>query len=227
MKLTVGPLPPAVYWRRRVVVLGGLLVAVLLLTSLCSTSSSGKAGQARTAGSRSSAGAEATATVLTPTTADPSEIPTSPPAPGPAGPPPPATTNAAPAPTGLCADADISVVAAPVATTVKLGSTLKIYLKVKNTSNRACGRDVGADAQELVIQQGKAKLWSSDDCDKLHGTDVKSFGPGIEVSFYVIWDGKGTSAGCDKKALPAPGTYQVTARLAAKFSDPVSLTIQQ
>ena len=38
MRLTVGPLPPAVYWRRRAVVLGaGLLFLIVLLYSCTGT----------------------------------------------------------------------------------------------------------------------------------------------------------------------------------------------
>jgi hypothetical protein len=224
MKLTVGPLPPAVYWRRRVVVAGALLVVVLLTMSLCSPSSSGKAPQR--ASGQSTAHPTASSTVLTPSTANPSDLPSlisSPPPPG--APPPPAPAPAAPPQTGPCTDAEITVVAAPASLTAKTGVPLKIFLKVKNISNRACARDVGADAQELIIQQNKAKLWSSDDCSPLHGTDVKSFGPSIEVSFYVIWDAKASAAGCDKRTFVPPGAYQVVARLTGKYSDPVNLTI--
>src|SRR6266576_1376401 len=46
MNLTVGPLPPAVYWRRRALVAGGLLLLVLLVAYSCGGSSgSGSTGQ--------------------------------------------------------------------------------------------------------------------------------------------------------------------------------------
>src|SRR5262245_39600595 len=38
MRLTVGPLPPAVYWRRRAVVLGAILLFVFVLTYSCAKS---------------------------------------------------------------------------------------------------------------------------------------------------------------------------------------------
>ena len=37
MKLTVGPLPTVVYWRRRAVLLGGMLVAASMLWVSCAT----------------------------------------------------------------------------------------------------------------------------------------------------------------------------------------------
>ena len=35
MRLTVGPLPPAVYWRRRALVLGVALLVVFLIVQAC------------------------------------------------------------------------------------------------------------------------------------------------------------------------------------------------
>src|SRR5262249_25583714 len=51
MRLTVGPLPAAVYWRRRAAVLGGLLVIVLLIVYSCAGSTPSSADQGRRAGS--------------------------------------------------------------------------------------------------------------------------------------------------------------------------------
>ena len=42
MRLTVGPLPPAVYWRRRAVVLGGVIAVIFTLTYACSSAAGGK-----------------------------------------------------------------------------------------------------------------------------------------------------------------------------------------
>src|SRR5437899_3001706 len=37
MRLVVGPLPASVYWKRRAMVLGALLIAVLIITYSCTT----------------------------------------------------------------------------------------------------------------------------------------------------------------------------------------------
>ena len=51
MRLTVGPLPPAVYWRRRAVVLGALLLVVIVLfVSCCGDDDGNKRDPARVAG---------------------------------------------------------------------------------------------------------------------------------------------------------------------------------
>ena len=219
MKLTVGPLPAAVYWRRRGVVLGGLVVLVLISTSFCSTA--GKSQSLQTTGTTASASPRpsTTQTLFVPTGEEPTATPSPSPAPPPPGP-------AAPPASGPCTDAEVSVAASPASTTVKQGVPLKITLKIKNISTRTCARDLGADVQELYIQQGAGKIWSSDTCDQLHGTVVRQLPPGIENAFYVNWDGKATAAGCDKRTWPAPGAYQVVGRLGGKVSEPVNLQIQ-
>src|SRR5690348_12860369 len=44
MRLTVGPLPAAVYWRRRAVVLVGIAIVVLIASYACTASASPSAG---------------------------------------------------------------------------------------------------------------------------------------------------------------------------------------
>jgi hypothetical protein len=142
----------------------------------------------------------------------------------------PAGTNAnANAPSGdTCADTEMSVTPVPAATTVKRGSPLTIRLKIKNIGSRTCKRDVGADPQELYIDQGARKYWSSDTCSNLHGSDVESFPPGAEREFTVTWNGRQTSkcaGGLAAGPTPIAGNYEVRGRLGVKISDPVILTI--
>jgi hypothetical protein len=232
MKLTVGPLAPAVYWRRRAVVLGALLFVVFLIAYSCSGSDpSGAANVHGTSGSRSAAPSgspsPSASTVLTlplntePTGSASSSQPQGPPAGGGGGP-----------ASGPCTDADMSVVAVPDPATVKQGvatirqgTSIKISMKIKNISNRSCTRDVGASAQELYVAQGSTKAWSSDACDALTGTDTRTFGPGIEIEPYVVWNARATSSGCANRPWAAIGTYQIVGRLGSKLSDPVPLQI--
>ena len=224
MKLTVGPLPPAVYWRRRVVLIGALLLAVLLLTYTCSGAGASSApwgAAATTTVSATPMAADPTSTLLKPTT-DGNPAPTD------TGPPTPSTANTAAAPgsTGPCADTEMALYPTPDPSTAKLHQPVRITFRIKNVSNRTCTRDVGADPQELYIQQGNTKMWSSDACEPAHGTDVRTFGPGVEDTFQVSWDGRRTDQGCaTPRAYPAAGVYQLVGRLASKFSDPVTLTI--
>lgn len=137
-------------------------------------------------------------------------------------------TNVAAAASGTCTDAEMSVVPVPEVTTVRRGVPLAIHLKIKNISARACSRDVGADLQELYIEQGAKKVWSSDTCSTVKGSEVRPFQPNGEREYNVTWNGKQAnkcSAGLAAGTAPLAGQYEVRGRLGAKVSAPVALDI--
>jgi hypothetical protein len=219
MNLTVGPLPPAVYWRRRALVAGVLLVLVLLLSYSCGGSSPGASGQPRgngAAGQPDPAGSE-----LRPQTGSPpSSDPPSAAAPASSA---PAQTGGAPA-SDFCADTEMQLI--PTGQKIIGGSfAYQFTLRIKNTSDRTCKRDVGADPQELHVVQNGQTVWSSDSCQKVHGQpDIRTFPPGIEDTFTVGWDGTVGTACNNKQAAPA-GTYQVVAKLDTKLSAPANFAV--
>ncbi|MEH1165727.1 hypothetical protein V6V47_10110 [Micromonospora sp. CPCC 205539] len=236
MRLTVGPLPPAVYWRRRVVVLGvGFLFLMVLLYSCTGSRSGGKPQARSTSPSASTTTPGPAGPVLTPQTGAPSAS-ASADSDG-ASPSAETTSNMLPPPgaaagsvdDGTCADTEISVIAVAQPTAVQRGAMVDLQLKIKNTSDRTCSRNVGADLQEIFIKSGAEKVWSSDTCGKVQGQDVQSFTPDFERSYEVGWNGRDTTR-CDKTGLaagpyPPAGTYQVFARVGTKLSPSVKLTI--
>ncbi|MET8349636.1 MULTISPECIES: RAD23 family protein [unclassified Micromonospora] len=236
MRLTVGPLPPAVYWRRRAVVLGaGLLFLIVLLYSCTGSGRSDgrpQAGETPTSAPTSAASPGPGGPVLTPQTGAPpaSDDPDN-------GSPSPETTSNDPPPgsaagsvdDGTCTDAEISVTSVARPTSVQRGAVVDLKLKIKNTSDRTCSRNVGADLQEIFIKSGAEKVWSSDTCGKVKGSDVQSFTPNFERSYEVGWNGRDTTR-CDGSGLaagpfPPVGTYQVFARVGTKLSAPVKVTV--
>ncbi|MEU8017351.1 hypothetical protein AB0B74_15450 [Micromonospora parva] len=236
MRLTVGPLPPAVYWRRRAVVLGaGFLFLIVLLYSCTGSDRSG--GQKPTAGGTPSATSAATSDpggpVLTPQTGSPSppasaDSAATTPSPAITSNTPPLGAAAGSADDGTCTDGEISVVASASQTSVQRGAVVELQLKIKNTSDRTCSRNVGADLQEIFIKSGAEKVWSSDTCGKVQGSDPQSFTPGFVRSYQVPWNGRDTSR-CDGALAGGPfapvGSYQVFARVGTKLSEPVKLTV--
>lgn len=220
MRLTVGPLPPAVYWRRRALVLGGMVVVIILLVYSCGDSKGSGAkpsntGATRTATSTARPGGDAAGTE-----SDASPTPSTS----------ASRTPAAPTATALdravCTDAELRVTPVPSARRLARGATTPITIKIKNVSTRTCKRDVGADQQELyIVEQGGAqKIWSSDDCGGPRGTKVQSFTPGFEVAYTATWNGR-QSTNCKDRPLPRTGTYQLYGRLGTKRSEPVTLTL--
>ncbi|MBB2945730.1 hypothetical protein FB565_005488 [Actinoplanes lutulentus] len=253
MRATVGPLSPGVYWRRRAVVLGAVLLGVIVLFVSCSgeddkdTKTKNASSQYPTPAPDTASPSPATSFLDSappggPALPDPADLLTRDPAdddgellPGAttAATTPPvagATTAAtvAPADGGACADSEISVTPIPATTTVKRGVPLEIRLKIKNIGTRTCTRDVGAEPQELYVEQGAQKFWSSDKCSAATGGDVRAFAPGAEREYMVTWNGRQSSQCANNVAsgpIPAAGDYELRGRLGQLISDPVVVTI--
>ncbi|MEV4481181.1 hypothetical protein [Micromonospora coxensis] len=241
MRLTVGPLPSAVYWRRRAVVLGaGLLFLIVVLYSCNGADDPAKTPGAKSTPSAPAVQPSASDATANPDSASPSAGPDSPGpsggatgGPGTAAAPPPADPPVAPvggsgSDAGACTDAEITVTAVARPSVVPPGNLVDLQLRVKNKSQRTCSRDVGADLQELFIKSGAERVWSSDTCGTGKGSDVQSFTPGFERLYQLTWNGRDASKCADGVAAgptPQPGAYQVFARLGSKLSEPVKLTI--
>jgi hypothetical protein len=218
MRLTVGPLPAAVYWRRRAVVLVGLAMIVLVVSYACGGPSSG----AGTAAPQSSGSASPTPT--------PTTTLLRPEVPSPAAATPSAFTLPVPAQTGPCTDAEMEVTATAAAPEVLRGQPLAVTIKIKNISARTCSRDIGADVQELRLNDAATTIWSSDDCGANHGHDERSFDAGTEAVFTLTWMGKRSRGGdgtvvCEAPA-PDAATYQLVARLDQKLSAPFEIRVK-
>ncbi len=224
MNLTVGPLPPAVYWRRRALVAGGLLVVILLLVYSCGGSSGSGAGNKR-AGASATGTPTPTFSPLRPQTGAPPQStnpdPTASTAPG----------NAVPGPgsgadPGVTACTDEEILLTPIVQRITGGTyAYELTLKVKNASARSCKRDVGSNPQELHITQNGQTLWSSDSCQAGQGqSSVAVLAAGIEYAYKIGWDGTSGTTCSGGRPLPA-GTYQIVAKLDTKVSAPVTFTI--
>ena len=234
MRATVGPLPPAVYWRRRAVVLGALLLGVLVLAFSCS--GGGQVGPSGTDSQQTASNVNRALPQGTPN-ADPSFLDAGP-AKAPALPPPSdAVTDAddggphgAPDVTtaGQCTDAEILVTPVSARAAVKQGTPIEFRLRIKNVASRTCARDVGADLQEVYIRQGARKVWSSDICGLAKGSDVQQFTANFEREYRVTWNGRAATKCANGTAIgpvPAAGEYQLVGRLGSKFSAPVRLVL--
>ncbi|TCB98973.1 hypothetical protein E0H26_06060 [Micromonospora zingiberis] len=237
MRLTVGPLSPAVYWRRRAVVLGAVLLFLVVLLYSCNGQ---RGGNDATGNGQPDPGVsgtpDPTGSVLTPQTG-------SPPPSGDAGAGPatptgspasePSLTNNPPvvapvADEGTCTDNELSVTAVALPAQVIRGAGVDLHLKVRNRADRTCNRDVGATAQEIYIKSGAEVVWSSDTCGTASGSDVQSFTSGFERSYQVGWNGKDSSRcanGLASGATPPAGTYEVFARVGTKLSQPAKLVL--
>jgi hypothetical protein len=253
MRLTVGPLPAAVYWRRRAAVAAALALVIILFAVMCrGPGASTPHGQAS---------ARATASPVGP------RIPDGPTSGSSSG----ASTDGSPGPDGSpitgspagggtkgqsndgsgsgdgtggggqvappvaatvpCADAEISLTAEVSPSPGVYGGVITLTLVVRNTASHACLRDVGSAPQELQVRQGSTVVWSSDHCNTPQASDVRSFGPNIESRFSLRWNTYRVAPHeCDPPSNAEPaavGSYQVVARLDTKLSAPVPFEIQK
>ncbi len=243
MRLTVGPLPPAVYWRRRALVLGVLvLVGFLIAYYLTGTRGANPAGPL---GNQSLVTGTATRPPTQTTTEPPAQTATSTPTAtstatvSPTGTAigggiaPETTTAPAPPVSGPCTDTEIELTAVAAPADVVVGQGAKFTLVAKNVSQRTCNRNIGSIPQELQLRLGDTVVWSSDACSGAYLYDFDQvFTPGYTKSFPIDWNGYRNQGGSAMQPclaipanLPAPGQYDLVARLGGLFSAPVRVTI--
>jgi len=221
MRLTVGPLPAAIYWRRRLLVLAALVLVVVAIIYAC-TSGPGTGNQAGPEPSRTTVPASAPAS-------SESATPTTTPSPTPS-PTPTAFTLPAANPTGPCAATEMELIATAAPTNPTVGVGADFSLTVKNISNRTCLRDIGGAMQELQLRLGEQIVWSSDDCGANQDHFDETFAPGHERTFTRRWDGYITRDGtgnpiCGSQVKPDAGNYHLVARLGDDTSPPTPVDV--
>lgn len=210
-----GPLPPKVYWTRRVV----LLVVVVLLTAFVWWRVSGS-GQADETSSAAGAGGPTTSAPTTPhgtqttTTTPPRKAPRTPahhPQRTKHAPTTPARTPLA-QPTGDCKPADVDIKidvgdASP-------GQANTATLLLSSIDTQACTLSITPDAMVVRVTSGADVVWSSDDCpDALRAQQVVAR-QDPPASYQFRWSGQRSSENCQPVgALPDPGGYWVEAAM--------------
>ncbi len=243
----MGPLAPAVYWRRRAAVFGALALLVSLaavgwnhltgaddLTGTISRARGPGDDASRGPGaSTRSAGGHGGAPPTPGASAAPGGAGAAPggagAAPGGAGAAPGGAVLAPDSPPPPCSDADVALSADVEPSPGVYGGTFSLGLVVHNVTDHECVRDIGSGPQEVRVVQGETTLWSSDDCGTPQESDVRLFPAGVAVRYAVQWSSyRRAPDACRVAAEPAPpGTYQVVARLGDKLSDPAPFEIRR
>jgi hypothetical protein len=155
----VGPQPPQVYWRRRLVV-GILFVAVVIAIILIVVSCTN--GRTPTGGTGTN-------------TPKPSNSSTAP------------STNSGDA--EACDPAKVTVEAVTDAAGYDPGVNPQLSLVVKSTETVPCTLEVGTDVQEFTITSGDEVIWKSSDCQVDPAPRTQLLQPGVPVSSAAIaWD---------------------------------------
>jgi hypothetical protein len=226
----VGPLPTAVYWRRRLLVLGGLLGVLggggwLGLSAVTAQSHPGPVV----------AGATTEAPPPTPALEQvlPSLAAVQVPTIAPSGSPSSAAATSAAAPAGPvsggpCTDDMIGVAVRADPPSTPAGSKPTFDLVVTNVSPVACVRSLDKGLQEIVLFDAAGnRIWGSNDCFPEASSDPRTLQPGESVVLPVLWSGLSSAPGCaGNRVKPPVGAYVLRGRLDTKASGdaPFSLT---
>lgn len=237
MRLTVGSLPAAVYWRRRAIVLATGLLAVFLVAQACMAAASG----GDTAGEHSPGPTPTSTSGATSTATNDSLLPdldlpegdgqSASPDAGASSDGEPATDDGEPAAGGAeCTDDEMLITAEASETEFSAGDPVELRIVIRNDSDRQCLRDIGGNERDLYLVQGTgaSRVWSSQDCGGPSGSDPQELEPGFETMHYLVWDGRSSSS-CDGDSPDGgqveAGEYQLFAMLGSARSEPVQLTI--
>ncbi|MCB0897041.1 MAG: hypothetical protein KDB43_16995 [Nocardioidaceae bacterium] len=208
--MTRGPLPPRVYWVRRVMILGTALLLVFGIARLL------------VGGSDASSGEEAAAPVAAGTT--PSVTSVTGPTPGPtAGPTPTGkakgkhhTKSADPTPTPLAApegDCDATDVAVtPKVSHAVAGRDVLVVLQLRTLESEACTFRTGHDELTVSITSGNDDIWSSRQCPRAIPVRDVTVRKAVTTNLGVTWKARRSDDTCSRlTAWAMPGWYHVTA----------------
>lgn len=194
----VGDQPPAVYWRRRILILGVALVVLFVVLRACGGGDAEPvAAPASTPTSAATQTPEPTPT-STATTATPTPTPTT------------STTVAAVA---ACDPASVRVTATVADEQYPVGGPVPIRFVVRTNTPTECLRDVGATANTVTVTSEGRRVWSSDDCTPGGAPDVRRISQTKPFAVTVTWQGDVSRPGCASPRPKSPaGTYDVQGR---------------
>ena len=187
----VGPQPPSVYWRRRLVVLLGVIAVIVVIVLIVVRPGAG---------------------TPTPGPSNTASTPAEGPSPG------PSFSSAAGG--EECTDAQVKVVAVTDATSYKNDAKPMISMKITNAGTAPCTFDVGTGAQEYIITSGSDRIWSSKDCQQDPTSTPQVLQPGVELTTEPFAWGRHRSAPGDCNGAAAVANDSgPTYRLQVKLGD--------
>lgn len=196
-----GPEPPQVYWTRRLVILGGAVLVVVLAVTLIASALRGAADDADADEPEEETLADEPGT-------DETEAPAS--------------------GTRTCTAADLTLVVDSDASAYAAGAQPNLTVMITNTGSNSCAIDAGAEQLELLITSGSDRIWSSLDCvaeDSPERLLLLAAGD-ADTGTAVSWARIRSNAECEADlAAPRLGWYRAVAKLAGAESEPESFEL--
>ncbi|HEU0132145.1 MAG TPA: hypothetical protein VFQ85_14245 [Mycobacteriales bacterium] len=196
-----GPLPPGVYWRRRLLTLGAVVLVLALGARACggdgepAARTSPTPAPSRSAAPRTTAPARPTAGASTPATAP------------------------------VCRPADLLLGVKADDRSYATGSRPVFRASLTNRGAAPCRADVAA--RSVTVRSGNDRVWSSGDCPPAPAPNVVTLAPGAAtVVLAVTWPRVRSAPGCPSglRAVTA-GTYKVSATVGSLTSTDDTFTV--
>jgi hypothetical protein len=219
----VGPQPPSVYWRRRLLLLGsiGLLLVLLAVTVKIATAKSSATPQA----GRQTTPADTTPVSHTSQSSSQQSSPvhhrsstTSSKSPANSS-----SSSEAPQP---CVAKDLDVAAVSSKPNYKVGDEPVLDLQVTNNGSAACVQDLADSQIELKVYNGESRVWGSHDCLIQPGTNPMTLEVGKAVRVAVTWSGLSSQPHCaGTRQRVGAGTYTLYAALSGHTGKAGTFTI--
>lgn len=198
---------PAVYRRRRLVLLLAVLAVAVLVWLLIAQPWRGAATENDTAAPAPTASQDAATELPVPedaagteTDAAASPTPEAEPSPDPS-----TSTTAAAAP---CAGRDLTVEALTDSDVYGSGQNPQLSIRLTNTGETDCTLNVGTTTQSFTIASGSDTWWRSTDCQATPSDMIVLLAAGQSVTSAtpLVWDRTRSSVDtCDGERTPAPG----------------------
>jgi hypothetical protein len=208
----VGSQPPSVYWRRRIILLGSVVLLIVLVVLTVNAMNSGTGGSANAGGSSPTASSSA----FTPTPSTVSSKPSTPTKTSASSTKSSARSTSA-APPARCVAGNLQVRAVSAKPTYRVGDTPTLQLQVTNTGPRACVQDLADKQVELRVYNGESRVWGSHDCKIVAGTSDRTLTPQVSVLVSIKWSGLTSQKGCKgTRQRVGAGTYTLYALLSGR-----------
>jgi hypothetical protein len=219
----VGPQPPSVYWRRRLVMLGaiGLLLVLLILTVKIATSDGSEAPTAA-GGNHHTTPATQTTPAADTSHSSSSSAPAQRHSSTASG---SSSKSSSPAPEP-CVAKDLQVAAVSSKRNFSVGDEPVLELQVTNTGTAPCVQDLADSQVELKVYNGESRVWGSHDCQIEPGTNPMTLEVDQPVRVSVTWSGLSSQPHCaGTRQRVGAGTYTLYAALAGHTGKATTFTL--
>jgi hypothetical protein len=206
----MGSRSPAVYWRRRIVLLGAL-AAMIALTVWVLRPGADK-GSAAAPSSHTPAPSGATSTHPGPSSTSRSTATNT------------SASRTHPT-TPACTPAALKVAAVVDRPSYRVGQQPMLLLQVTNIGHGPCVQNLADSQVELRVYNGESRVWGSHDCTVQPGVSDHTLAVGQPVRVSVVWSGLSSQPKCaGTRQRVGAGSYTLYALLsghagaAAQFS---------